>query len=373
MNTSVNAIKGIANLAAISGSTSQQASTAMYQLSQALASGTVKLMDWNSVVNAGMGGQVFQDALKMTARIHGIAIDEMIADEGSFRETLSKGWLTSDILTETLQHFTEFTDTYNEESLKRQGYNEKEIAEIKQMGITATDAATKVKTLSQLYDVMKETAQSGWAATWKILLGDFEEAKESLTKFSNMLNEPLAAAADARNKILSEGFSSGWKQFLNEGIEDIILSGDECYIPHEVLVLPRVVVRVGVYGTDGENVILPTIWATLGMVHDAPDPSGDPSTDPSLPIWSTLRNDIGSLEDLLTKDKESLVAAINEVVQNGGGGAGGGTGTDYDADRAILNDFTLIYNFTTGTGTLTAQCLGAAPTVNIPVKVVTFT
>lgn len=220
LNTSVNAIKGIANLAAISGSTSQQASTAMYQLSQALASGTVKLMDWNSVVNAGMGGQVFQDALKMTARIHGIAIDEMIADEGSFRETLSKGWLTSDILTETLQHFTEFTDTYNEESLKRQGYNEKEIAEIKQMGITATDAATKVKTLSQLYDVMKETAQSGWAATWKILLGDFEEAKESLTKFSNMLNEPLAAAADARNKMLSEGFSSGWKQFLNEGIED---------------------------------------------------------------------------------------------------------------------------------------------------------
>ena len=220
LNTSVNAIKGIANLAAVSGSTSQQASTAMYQLSQALSSGTVKLMDWNSVVNAGMGGQVFQDALKMTARIHGIAIDEMIADEGSFRETLSKGWLTSDILTETLQHFTEFTDTYNEESLKRQGYNEKEIAEIKQMGITATDAATKVKTLSQLYDVMKETAQSGWAATWKILLGDFEEAKESLTKFSNMLNEPLAAAADARNKILSEGFSSGWKQFLNEGIED---------------------------------------------------------------------------------------------------------------------------------------------------------
>ena len=220
LNTSVNAIKGIANLAAVSGSTSQQASTAMYQLSQALSSGTVKLMDWNSVVNAGMGGQVFQDALKMTARIHGIAIDEMIADEGSFRETLSQGWLTSDILTETLQHFTEFTDTYNEESLKRQGYNEKEIAEIKQMGITATDAATKVKTLSQLYDVMKETAQSGWSATWKILLGDFEEAKESLTKFSNMLNEPLAAAADARNKILSEGFSSGWKQFLNEGIED---------------------------------------------------------------------------------------------------------------------------------------------------------
>ena len=91
LDTSVSAIKGIANLAAVSGSTSQQASTAMYQLSQALASGTVKLQDWNSVVNAGMGGQVFQDALKETARVHKINIDQMIKDEGSFRETLKDG------------------------------------------------------------------------------------------------------------------------------------------------------------------------------------------------------------------------------------------------------------------------------------------
>lgn len=220
LNTSVNAIKGIANLAAVSGSTSQQASTAMYQLSQALASGTVKLQDWNSVVNANMGGQVFQDALKMTARIHGIAIDEMIADEGSFRETLSKGWLTKDILTETLQHFTEFTDTYNEESLKRQGYNDKEIAEIKQMGITATDAATKIKTFSQLWDVLKESAQSGWTTSWQTIIGDFEEAKETLTVFGDTLTKMIGDSADARNAVLKEGFMSGWKQLLNEGIEN---------------------------------------------------------------------------------------------------------------------------------------------------------
>ena len=220
LNTSVNAIKGIANLAAVSGSTSQQASTAMYQLSQALASGTVKLQDWNSVVNANMGGQVFQDALKMTARIHGIAIDEMIADEGSFRETLSKGWLTKDILTETLQHFTEFTDTYNEESLKRQGYNDKEIAEIKQMGTTATDAATKIKTFSQLWDVLKESAQSGWTTSWQTIIGDFEEAKETLTVFGDTLTKMIGDSADARNAALKEGFMSGWKQLLNEGIED---------------------------------------------------------------------------------------------------------------------------------------------------------
>lgn len=69
LQTSVDSIKGIANLAAVSGSTSQQASTAMYQLSQALAAGKVSLMDWNSVVNAGMGGKVFQDALVRTSEL----------------------------------------------------------------------------------------------------------------------------------------------------------------------------------------------------------------------------------------------------------------------------------------------------------------
>lgn len=94
---------------------------------------------------------------------------------------------------------------------------------------------------------------------------------------------------------------------FTNGVEtrDVMLDGDECYIPHEVLSIPRVKVRVGVYGTDGENVILPTIWANLGDVHDAPDPSGDETTDPSLPIWGKILADIGDLSDLLTKDKES--------------------------------------------------------------------
>ena len=109
---------------------------------------------------------------------------------------------------------------------------------------------------------------------------------------------------------------------FTNGVEtrDVMLDGDECYIPHEVLAVPRVRVRVGVYGTDGENVILPTIWANLGDVHDAPDPSGDEATDPSLPIWAKILADMGSLSDLLTKNKDSLVDAVNEIVQNGGGG-----------------------------------------------------
>lgn len=209
LNTSVSAIKGIANLAAVSGSTSQQASTAMYQLSQALASGTVKLQDWNSVVNAGMGGQVFQDALKETARVHGIAIDSMIKKEGSFRETLSKGWLTSSILTETLQ---KFTGDLNEETLKSIGYTDEQIKKIMEMGKTANDAATKVKTFSQLKDTLTEALQSGWTQTWQTIIGDFEEAKELFTRFSDVFSDLINKSSEARNTMLAGGLNTGWQQ-----------------------------------------------------------------------------------------------------------------------------------------------------------------
>ncbi len=218
LDTSVSAIKGIANLAAVSGSTSLQASTAMYQLSQALAAGKVQLMDWNSVVNAGMGGQVFQDALKETARVHGIAIDQMIKDEGSFRETLQHGWLTSEILTETL---SKFTGDLTEEQLKSMGYTEKQIEEIMKLGKTANDAATKVKTFTQLMDTLKEAAQSGWTQTWEILIGDFEEAKALLTQVSDYFSDVIGKSANARNDMLQSWKDMGGRVALIDSIKNV--------------------------------------------------------------------------------------------------------------------------------------------------------
>jgi tape measure domain-containing protein len=212
LQTSVNAIKGISNLAAVSGSTAQQASTAMYQLSQALAAGTVKLQDWNSVVNAGMGGEVFQNALKETARVHGIKIDQMIKKEGSFRETLKNGWITSALLTETL---SKFTGDLTEAQLKAIGYSDEQITAIIKMGETANNAATKVKTFTQLFDTLTEAAQSGWAKTWQIIIGDFEEAKELFTEVGDVLSNLINKASDARNQLLSKGLTSEWSRFAD--------------------------------------------------------------------------------------------------------------------------------------------------------------
>lgn len=254
LETSVNAIQGIANLAAVSGSTSQQASTAMYQLSQALAAGTVKLMDWNSVVNAGMGGEMFQTALRETSELLGTGAEAAIAAEGSFRESLRTGWLTSEVLTETLKKFTssgaiervaEYTGLSKEavqttlDSAKAQygeadaikyaskalaektGKNAEEIQSTLEFAQTAQDAATKVKTFTQLWDVLKESAQSGWAQSWKIIIGDFEEAKALLTPLADALTSMISKMSDWRNNILESALGRGFSS-LGEKVASLL-------------------------------------------------------------------------------------------------------------------------------------------------------
>lgn len=214
LNDSVAAIKGIANLAAVSGSTSQQASTAMYQLSQALAAGKVQLMDWNSVVNAGMGGQLFQDALIRTSELLGTGAQSAIDMYGSFRESLTKtGWLTTEVLNETLK---QIAGTYSESELIAQGFTESQAKEIAQLAKTASDAATEVKTLTQLWDVLKESAQSGWAKSWRIIIGDFEEAKALFSPLSKALTSIIDKMSDARNAILESALGRSFGFLLDD-------------------------------------------------------------------------------------------------------------------------------------------------------------
>lgn len=252
LGTAQRAIKGIANLAAVSGSDSNQASRAMYQLSQALAAGVVHLQDWNSVVNAGMGGEVFQNAIIETARAKGVEIDEMMEEVGgSFRALLNAqdfgDWLTSDILLESLEKFTAGSEGFTKEQVKQQeelwrargyseeqirdlvgslhiltdaeeeqtralwrsrGYTEEQIDGIMSLGKMSTEAATKVKTFTQLIDTVKEAMQSGWTQSWEYVIGDFEQAKILWTEISDILNLYIGKSADARNEML-KAWSTG--------------------------------------------------------------------------------------------------------------------------------------------------------------------
>lgn len=218
LKDSVAAIKGLSNVAAMSGSSSEQAATAMYQLSQALSTGVVKLQDWNSIVNAGMGGEQFQEALKRTARTYGVEVDKMIDKAGSFRNSLASGWLTSEIMIETL---TQYTGDLSREQLLNAGYTEQQADEIMRLAATANDAATKVKTFSQLIDTTAEALGSGWAAIFRTIFGDFEKARELWTAVSDEVNGGIGTFFDAIQGILDRWDElGGWYEWWY-GIGDL--------------------------------------------------------------------------------------------------------------------------------------------------------
>jgi len=271
LKTATSSIKGIANMAALSGSTSQQAATAMYQLSQAISSGRVGLQDWNSVVNAGMGGKKLQTALATTGQAMGVLGKNTVKLEGpmkkltingkSFRESIMKEpggpepWLTSDILVNTLatldgrfskaalsaektkDGLKKYTSAQIEAKIadsraaleKKNGvkYTDEQFKSLMKLSDSAFKSATEVKTLGQVFDVAKETIGSGWSASFQSIFGNLKEAKELFTGMSNTINGFINASALARNTLLHDWKKMGGRDELlgglRQGFTDIIL------------------------------------------------------------------------------------------------------------------------------------------------------
>lgn len=196
LEDAVMAIQGVSNVAAVSGANANEASRAMYNFAQALSAGYVKLIDWKSIENANMATVEFKTQLLESAvacgtltktadgmykTVKGNVID---ATHG-FNDSLQDQWMTTEALVSTLRDYADETT---------------------EIGAKAFAAAQDVKTFSQLMDTLKEAVGSGWANTWEILFGDFEEAKELWTGLSQVIGGFIDAQADARNEMLQ-----GWK------------------------------------------------------------------------------------------------------------------------------------------------------------------
>lgn len=264
LKTATSSIKGIANMAALSGSSSQQAATAMYQLSQAISSGRVGLQDWNSVVNAGMGGKKLQTALATTAIAMGKIGETSVKLEGpmkkltingqSFRESImakpgQQAWLSSEVLVNTLatldgrfskaalsaeltkDGLKKYTKAQIEASIadsraaleKKNGvkYTDEQFKSLMKLSDSAFKSATEVKTLGQVFDVAKETIGSGWSASFQSIFGNLTEAKKTFTALSGAINGFINANALARNKVLHDWKALGGRTALIEGIKNV--------------------------------------------------------------------------------------------------------------------------------------------------------
>ena len=205
-------VKGFSNMAALSGANATQAAQATYQLAQAMSSGVVKLQDWMSLEHAGIAGKQFQDALIETSRIMNTGVDAAIEKQGNFRLSLQEGWLTSEVMMQTLKVMT---NDLSEAQIMEMGYSEEQAHKMKQLAQAAGDSATQIRTFSQMIGTWGEALGSGWAETWRILIGDFNQAQTLFTSVGNWVSGAIGDMSRARNDFL--------KGFVDLGGRDEIL------------------------------------------------------------------------------------------------------------------------------------------------------
>ena len=201
LDSATTAIKGMANVAAGAGASNEALARAEYQVSQALQSGTIRLTDWNSLVQAGMANPELQEQIKATAREQGVAVDSLIAKSGSFRDSLNDGWLTADIFVKTMA---------------------KAADESTEWGARLTDAATQVNTASQLGSVIMESIGSSWTNTWQLIVGDYEQSKKFFTNIYNEINPLVDAIGNFRNGILQTWADLGGRDDMFSGVSDAL-------------------------------------------------------------------------------------------------------------------------------------------------------
>lgn len=211
LETAVAAIKGISNEAAVSGANAVEASRAMYNIAQALSVGSVKLIDWKSIENANMATMGFKKTLIETAKEIGVLQKAQIGGNLNWDEVTAQNfrasiegvqgdtWITSEVLLETLKKYSDETTEF---------------------GKKAYAAAKDIKTFTQMFDVLKEAAQSGWAESGEYIIGDFEEAKTLWTAVGNEIGGILDSQAKERNQVIRTWAEFGGRSAAIEGIAE---------------------------------------------------------------------------------------------------------------------------------------------------------
>lgn len=199
LEDAVIAMKGISNAAALSGANTNEAARAMYNLSQALSMGYVQLIDWKSIENANMATVEFKTQLLKTAVAMGTVKktangmyktgNKTLSMQAMFKDGLQEQWLTSKVLISTLKDYGDMSTA---------------------IGKKAYAAAQDVTKLTQMWDVLKETAQSGWARTWEIILGDYDQAKAIFTPLTKFFGGIIDKIDTARNSLLGGIFSKDY-------------------------------------------------------------------------------------------------------------------------------------------------------------------
>lgn len=237
LSESVTAMEGIANWAALSGQNAATASRAMYQISQAMGAGVMRLEDWRSIQNASMDTDEFrQKALDAAVALGtlrknadgtyaSLANQSEAFSKSQFASHLTEGaWFTSDVMMQVFNDYSAAVDqiyTYAEKKGITASQAIEEIGDsIDEFALKAFKAAQEAKTWSDAVDSVKDAVSTGWMNTFEAIFGNYEEQRVLWTDLANSMYDVFAAGGNARNAILHEALDSGWTKFLKEGISD---------------------------------------------------------------------------------------------------------------------------------------------------------
>ena len=269
LEDSVQAMEGIATWAALSGAKAGEASRAMYNLSQSLGQGAVKLMDWKSIQNVNMDTVEFKKTVMETAKELGRldkggkilknTAQKYVGDDTvniqNFASTLSAGWFDNEVLMKSLEKYGKFSNELSKVSDKT-GLTASELLDSiddykagtldlaalsEETGVAATElekslkylgstefelgrkafkAAQEARTFRDAIDATKDAVSTGWMKTFEIIFGDYEEAKALWTAMAEELYDIFAEPINARNRMLTKWKELGGQKAMLEALKN---------------------------------------------------------------------------------------------------------------------------------------------------------
>ena len=235
LDESAVAMEGIALWAALSGQNASTAERAMYQLSQALGAGYMRLEDYRSIQNASMDTDEFRQKALDAAVALGTLQDNLDGTytslvnggdaftKSQFAQSLTEGaWFTSDVMMEVYRNYASAVDQiYN--YAKEKGITTSQAIEelgdkVDSFGLKAFRSGQEARSFGDAIDSVKDAASTGWMKTFKIIFGNYDQQRVLWTDLANGLYEIFASGGEARNELLKAWSNLGGRDDFIKGL-----------------------------------------------------------------------------------------------------------------------------------------------------------
>lgn len=212
LETSTMAVKGFSNVAAVTGTDAGTMARGMVQLSEAMQNGTFRLIDFRTTLGKAFSKDAKDSIIKIADQMGKFEGSGTTADAAmqNFNASLEKGWLSADVMSTYLKIMTGDMTQAQVEAL---GFDAATSAAFIKQAETAKEAATKVRTFTQLVGTIKESVGSAWGGIFETLIGDFEEATKLWSGLNDAIGPMFTKPVEGLNTLLE-----GWKKLGGQTI-----------------------------------------------------------------------------------------------------------------------------------------------------------